>query len=234
VHAAARSIPLTLVMPANVTEERRAFVRALGATIIDSPADQGSNGAVVLARAMAKGDTKYVMPDQYSNQANPKVHEVTTAPEILTDLPEVDVVVAGLGTGGTATGLARYFAREKPSVKIWAAEPMPGEKVTGLRSLEDGFTPEVMETELLAGRVLVNSRDSIIAARALARSSGILAGPSTGATLAVALRVARDAAPNSNIVFIACDAGWKYFSAGLGDGNLDEMEDALEGDVFWW
>jgi cysteine synthase B len=162
------------------------------------------------------------------------VHEVTTAPEILTDLPEVDVVVAGLGTGGTATGLARYFAREKPSVKIWAAEPMPGEKVTGLRSLEDGFTPEVMETELLAGRVLVNSRDSIIAARALARSSGILAGPSTGATLAVAMRVARDAAPNSNIVFIACDAGWKYFSAGLGDGNLDEMEDALEGDVFWW
>ena len=183
---------------------------------------------------MAKGDTKYVMPDQYSNQANPKVHEVTTAPEILTDLPEVDVVVAGLGTGGTATGLARYFAREKPNVKIWAAEPMPGEKVTGLRSLEDGFTPEVMETELLAGRVLVNSRDSIMAARALARSSGILAGPSTGATLAVALRVARDAAPNSNIVFIACDAGWKYFSAGLGDGNLDEMEDALEGDVFWW
>ncbi|RLT31003.1 MAG: pyridoxal-phosphate dependent enzyme, partial [Candidatus Limnocylindrus sp.] len=150
VHAAARSIPLTLVMPANVTEERRAFVRALGATIIDSPADQGSNGAVLLARAMAKGDTKYVMPDQYSNQANPKVHEVTTAPEILTDLPEVDVVVAGLGTGGTATGLARYFVREKPSVKIWAAEPMPGEKVTGLRSLEDGFTPEVMETELLA------------------------------------------------------------------------------------
>ena len=114
------------------------------------------------------------------------------------------------------------------------AEPMPGEKVTGLRSLEDGFTPEVMDTELLAGRILVNSRDSIIGARALARATGILAGPSTGATLAVALRVARDAEPNSNIVFIACDAGWKYFSAGLGDGNLDEMEDALEGDVFWW
>ena len=135
VHAAARSIPLTLVMPANVTEERRAFVRALGATIIDSPADQGSNGAVALARALAKGDTKYVMPDQYANQANPKVHEVTTAPEILTDLPEVDVVVAGLGTGGTATGLARYFAREKPSVKIWAAEPMPGEKAVSYTHL---------------------------------------------------------------------------------------------------
>ena len=234
VHAAARGIPITLVMPSNVTEERRAFVRALGATIVDSPADQGSNGAVLLARAMAKADPKYVSPDQYSNQANPKVHEITTAPEIFTDLPEVNVVVAGLGTGGTATGLARYFAREKPSVKIWAAEPMPGEKVTGLRSLEDGFTPEVMDTELLAGRILVNSRDSIVGARALARATGILAGPSTGATLAVALRVARDAEPNSNIVFIACDAGWKYFSAGLGDGNLDEMEDALEGDVFWW
>lgn len=202
VHAAARGIPITLVMPSNVTEERRAFVRALGATIVDSPADQGSNGAVLLARAMAKADPKYVSPDQYSNQANPKVHEITTAPEIFTDLPEVDVVVAGLGTGGTATGLARYFAREKPSVKIWAAEPMPGEKVTGLRSLEDGFTPEVMDTELLAGRILVNSRDSIVGARALARATGILAGPSTGATLAVALRVARDAEPNSNIVFI--------------------------------
>ncbi len=238
VHAAARGIPITLIMPANVTEERRQFVQALGATIIDSPADQGSNGAVALARAMivanSTADTKYVMADQYSNEANPRIHEQSTAPEILADLPEVDAVVAGLGTGGTATGLARFFKRAKPSVRVWAAEPMPGEKVTGLRSLEDGFTPEVFDAELLAGRVLVNSRDSISAARLLARRSGILAGPSTGATLVVALRIAHDAAPNSNIVFIACDAGWKYFSAGFSSGDLDEMEDALEGDVFWW
>ncbi len=233
-HAAARGIPITLVMPANATEERRHAVRAFGAEILESPAEEGSNGAVALARRMAAEDSTYVMPDQYANRANPDVHERTTAPEILADCPEVDAVVAGLGTGGTATGLARFFARAKPNVAVWVAEPMPGEKVTGLRSLADGFTPEVLDDTLLTGRILVSNRESIVAARELARRTGILAGPSTGATLAVARRITRDAAPGSNIVFIACDAGWKYFSAGFVEGDLDNMDDALEGDVFWW
>lgn len=233
-HAAARGIPITLVMPENATEERRQMLRAFGADIIEAPAELGSNGAVELARKMAAEDSSYVLPDQYANRANPDAHESTTAPEILADLPDVDVVVAGLGTGGTATGLARHFARSKPSVAVWVAEPMPGEKVTGLRSLADGFTPEVLDDSLLSGRILVGNRESIVAARELARRTGILAGPSTGATLAVARRIARDAKPGSNIVFIACDAGWKYFSAGFVEGDLDAMEDALEGDVFWW
>ncbi len=139
-----RGWPLTVVMPANVTRERRQVLEIYGATIIDSPADLGSNGAVAMARRMAADDPRYVMPDQYANPLNALAHYETTAVEILDDCPELDVFVAGLGTGGTLTGVGRRLRESRPAAKVYAAEPMPGEMVQGLRSLDDGFVPEVL------------------------------------------------------------------------------------------
>ena len=136
---------IALVMPDNVTAERRQVAALFGAEIIDSPGAEGSNGAIRLARSMAAADPRYVMPDQYANPANPRAHYETTGPEILAACPEVDVFVAGLGTGGTLMGVGRYLREHKPGVRIVAAEPLPGENVQGLRSLEEGFVPEILD-----------------------------------------------------------------------------------------
>jgi [CysO sulfur-carrier protein]-thiocarboxylate-dependent cysteine synthase len=224
---------IALVMPDNVTPERRQTASLFGAEIIDSPGELGSNGAIALARRLAADDPRYVMPDQYANPANPQAHYETTGPEILGACPEIDAFVAGLGTGGTLTGVARYFREHKPGVKIYAAEPMPGEKVQGLRSLEDGFVPEVFDPSLLDGKYLVSNRDAIVALRELVAREGIFAGPSCGAVLVAAARVAL-ALGRGTIVALLPDGGWKYLSAGTYSTNLDEMEEALEGGVNWW
>jgi cysteine synthase len=228
-----RGLHVTLVMPDNVTRERRELVALHGATVIESPGELGSNGAIALARELARRDPRFVMADQYANPANPRVHETTTGPEVLEAVPEIDVFVAGLGTGGTLTGVARFLRGAKPGVRIVAAEPLPGEAVHGLRSLDDGFVPEVFDASLLDGRYVVTNRDAVVTARELLRSEGIFAGPSSGAILWVAAKVASEMA-GGTIVALLPDGGWKYLSAGTYSEPLDDLEDALEGGVSWW
>ena len=224
---------VALVMPDNVTNERRQMAALFGAEVIDSPGATGSNGAIALAKHLVSKDERFVMPYQYGNPANPRAHYETTGPEILADCPEIDVFVAGLGTGGTLMGVSRYLHQEKPGVRIVAAEPLPGELVQGLRSLEDGFIPEILDPSLIDTKYLVSNRDAISALRDLVYREGIFGGPSCGAVLVAAARVASEM-ESGTIVALLPDGGWKYLSAGTYSTDLDEMEEALEGGVNWW
>jgi [CysO sulfur-carrier protein]-thiocarboxylate-dependent cysteine synthase len=217
---------VALVMPDNVTQERRQLAALFGAEVIDSPGRLGSNGAIALAKHLVAKDPRFVMP-------NPRAHELTTGPEILADCPEIDVFVAGLGTGGTLMGVARFFQRAKPGVRIVAAEPLPGENVQGLRSLADGFIPEILDPSLLDAKYLVSNRDAIAALRDLVDREGIFAGPSCGAVLVAAAREAQTMT-SGTIVALLPDGGWKYLSAGTFNRDLDEMHADLEGGVNWW
>lgn len=224
---------VALVMPDNVTMERRQIAALYGAEIIDSPGARGSNGAIALAKELAARDPRFVMPYQYGNPANPRAHYETTGPEILADCPEVDVFVAGLGTSGTLVGTGRYLKEHKPGVRVIAAEPLPGENVQGLRSLDEGFVPEIFDPAVLDGKYLVSNRDAVAALRELVFREGIFAGPSCGAVLVAAAREARRM-EHGTIVALLPDGGWKYLSAGTFSRDLDEMEDDLEGGVSWW
>ena len=224
---------VAVVMPDNVTAERRALLALHGAEVIDSPGSKGSNGAIALARELVARDPRFVMADQYANPANPRVHEEPTGPEILDAVPELDVFVAGLGTGGTLTGVGRFLRRAKPGVRVVAAEPLPGEAVQGLRSLEDGFVPEIFDPSVLDDRYVVSNLEAVTAARELLEKEGIFAGPSSGAILTVAARVASTMS-SGTIVALLPDGGWKSLSSGAYDKPLDELEQALEGGVAWW
>lgn len=224
---------VALVMPDNVTQERRQVAALYGAEIIDSPGAQGSNGAIALARELAARDARFVMPYQYGNPANPRAHYETTGPEILADCPEIDVFVAGLGTSGTLMGTGRFLKERKPGVRVIAAEPLPGENVQGLRSLDEGFVPEIFDPTVLDGKYLVSNRDAVAALRDLVFREGIFAGPSCGAVLVAAARVAKSM-ESGTIVALLPDGGWKYLSAGTFTRDLDEMEEDLEGGVNWW
>src|SRR5918994_7848205 len=140
-----KGYPLKVVMPENVTEERTQLLRMYGAEIAYSPGEQGSNGAVAMALEMAEQDASYYMPYQYGNEANPRAHYEGTAVEILEELDEVAAFVGGLGTGGTLMGNGRRLKEEDPETLIVAAEPLQGEEVHGLRSLEDGFIPPLID-----------------------------------------------------------------------------------------
>jgi len=224
---------VALVMPDNVTNERRQMAALFGAEVIDSPGSLGSNGAIALAKHLVSKDGRFVMPYQYGNEANPRAHYETTGPEILADCPEIDVFVAGLGTAGTLMGVSRYLREHKPGVRVVAAEPLPGEHVQGLRSLDEGFIPEIFDPSLIDAKYLVSNRDAIAALRDLVFREGIFAGPSCGAVLVAAARVAREM-EGGTIVALLPDGGWKYLSAGTFATNLDDMEEALEGGVNWW
>jgi cysteine synthase B len=224
---------VALVMPDNVTNERRQMAALFGAEVIDSPGSLGSNGAIALAKFLVSKDERFVMPYQYGNPANPQAHYETTGPEILADCPEVDVFVAGLGTSGTLMGVSRYLREHKPGVRVVAAEPLPGELVQGLRSLDEGFIPEILDPSLIDAKYLVSNRDAIAALRDLVFREGIFAGPSCGAVLVAAARVANEMA-SGTIVALLPDGGWKYLSAGTFSTDLDEMGEALEGGVNWW
>jgi cysteine synthase B len=221
---------VAVVLPDNVTNERRQLLALFGAEIIDSPGAKGSNGAVALAKYLVEKDERFVMPYQYGNPANPKAHEETTAAEILADCPEVDAFVAGLGTGGTLMGVARRLRRQNPDVKIYAAEPMPGENVQGLRSLDEGFVPEIFDPSLIDGKFLVSNEDSIIAMRALTEREGIFGGVSSGGALVAAARVAREMSHGTIVVLLA-DGGWKYLSEELWTRELDD--ETLESGSWW-
>jgi len=228
-----RGYPLSVVMADNVSPERRTLVRAFGAAIIDSPGSLGSNGAIAKARDLANKDSRYALADQYGNEVNSTAHETTTGPEVLAQCPEIDVFVAGLGTGGTLMGVSRFLRRAKPGVKIVAAEPLPGAGVQGLRSLDDGFVPEIFDPSLLDRKLLISNREAVLGVRALLAREGIFAGLSSGAILVAARRVAREM-PGATVVALLPDGGWKYLSAGTFSANLDEMDEALEGGVNWW
>jgi [CysO sulfur-carrier protein]-thiocarboxylate-dependent cysteine synthase len=228
-----RGYPLTLVMADNVTPERRTLVRAYGAAIIDSPGSLGSNGAITKARELARTDKRYALADQYGNEMNSKAHEATTGPEILAQCPDVDVFVAGLGTSGTLMGVARYLRSAKPGVKIIAAEPLPGAGVQGLRSLDDGFVPEIFDPSLLDRKLLISNREAVLGVRALLAKEGIFAGLSSGAVLVAARRVARELT-DATVVALLPDGGWKYLSAGIFSANIDTVEEELDAQVTAW
>ena len=225
--------PVRIVMPDNTTTERVELLRLYGAEVVFSPGAEGSNGAIRLAQELAAADPSLFMPYQYGNPANPRVHEETTGPEILRQAPDLDIFVAGLGTGGTLTGVGRFLHHARPAARVVAAEPLPGELVQGLRSLDDGFVPPVLDLSVIHDRRLVANRDAVVAVRRLLREEGIFAGLSSGAAIHVALRVASEVAGDLTIVVLLADAGWKYLSAGLWTRDLDELTDELEGALLW-
>src|SRR5215213_7984000 len=204
-----KGYPLKVVMPDNVTQERTQLLRMYGAEIVYSPGEQGSNGAVAKALEMAEGDASYYMPYQYGNQANPDAHYNGTAVEILEELDEVAAFVAGLGTGGTLMGNGRRLKEENPETQIVAAEPLQGENVQGLRSLEDGYVPPIIDLALLDRKIFVSNRDAVVWTKKLLDEEGIFAGVSTGAIASIAVRVA-EKLHEGNVVFVAPDDGWKY------------------------
>ena len=226
---------LVCVMPENTSPERRQVLAMWGAEIVSSPAAGGSNEAVRVAKEMAAEHPDWVMLYQYGNPANAEAHYLTTAPEILEDLPEVTHVVAGLGTTGTLMGIGRFFADKKPEVKIIAAEPRYGESVYALRNLDEGFVPELYDERYVTSRFSVGARDAVRRVRELLEREGIFAGLSSGAILHAALAQAAKAVTageSADIVLIICDAGWKYLSTGAYDADLDTSEDYLDTQVW--
>jgi [CysO sulfur-carrier protein]-thiocarboxylate-dependent cysteine synthase len=227
---APKGYALTCVMPENTSRERRELLTAYGAEIVTSPANEGSNGSVRVARELADADPDVYMPFQYGNPANPLAHYETTGPEILQDCPEVGALVAGLGTGGTLTGIGRRLKEHDPSIRVFAAEPEYGDLVYGLRNIDEGFIPPVLDQSLLDGRIKVDSRRALVATRALVTAEGIFAGVSTGAALAVALRLCeRGRLPRgTTVVVVSPDGGWKYLSTGAyAPGDVDEIAEGL-------
>lgn len=230
--ARVKGYQFTAVMPENVTSERRQMLELYGAKMIFSDGAQGSNGAIRLAQELLASNEQYVMLYQYGNRANPDAHYYGTAVEMIRDLPDLDVFIAGLGTGGTLTGTARRLKEYNPAIKVVAAEPRQGEAVQGLRSLQDGFVPPIFESSLLDGRILVSSIDAIRRTRQLKDQEGIFAGPSCGASLHAALRVAASM-EHGKIVTLLADGGWKYLSEDLWTRDLRKLEEEVEAKVLW-
>ena len=227
-----KGYPVKVVMPDNVTAERTQLLRMHGAEIVYSPGEEGSNGAVTKALEMAAADPSYYMPYQYGNQANPNAHYNGTAVEILEELDEVTAFVAGLGTGGTLMGNARRLKEEDADTLIVAAEPRQGELVQGLRSLEDGFIPPIIDLSMLDRKILVSNRDSVIWTKKLLAEEGLFAGVSSGAIASIAVRVA-EGLDEGNVVFVVCDDGWKYLSSGVYTKPIEELEETIETASFW-
>ena len=227
-----KGYPLKVVMPDNVTEERTALLRMYGAEIVYSPGAQGSNGAVAMALEMAAADSSLYMPYQYGNEANPRAHYEGTAVEILEELDEVAAFVGGLGTGGTLMGNGRRLKEEDPDTLLVAAEPLQGELVQGLRSLDDGFIPPILDVSLLDRKIFVSNRDAVVWTKKVLEEEGMFVGPSSGAIAYIASRIASEL-DEGNVVFVVPDDGWKYLSSGIYTKPLEELEDAIESASFW-
>jgi [CysO sulfur-carrier protein]-thiocarboxylate-dependent cysteine synthase len=225
-----KGYPLTCVMPENATEERRRLLRLYGAEIVDSPGEEGSNGAVRLALELAEQEPAFFMPFQYANAANPRAHYAGTGAEIAEALDRVDVLVAGLGTGGTLMGVGERLRERFPDVVVAAAEPLPGDAVMGLRSLADGYVPPILDVAKLDRKVLVSNAESVVALRELLDSEGIFGGVSSGAVVHVARKLAAEL-EEGVIVCVLADAGWKYLSADFWDAS--NVEESMEKAVWW-
>jgi [CysO sulfur-carrier protein]-thiocarboxylate-dependent cysteine synthase len=226
-----KGYPLKVVMPDNVTEERSQLIRMFGGDIVYSEGAKGSNGAVELALEMAEKDASVYMPYQYGNEANPLAHYEGTGPEILEELDEISAFVAGLGTGGTLMGVGRRLKEHNPETMIVAAEPMQGEAVHGLRSLDDGFIPPIIDLTLLDRKIMVSNHDAVVWTQTLLHKEGLFAGVSAGAIVAVAARIA-DELDEGNVVFVVPDDGWKYLSTGVYTTPVDEIEN-IDSTVWW-
>jgi len=229
-----KGYPLKVVMPDNVTVERTQLLKMYGAEIVYSPGEQGSNGAVAMALEMAEADASYYMPYQYGNQANPDAHYHGTAVEILEELDEVTAFVAGLGTGGTLMGNARRLKEEDPDTMIVAAEPLQGELVQGLRSLEDGYIPPIIDLSLLDRKIFVSNRDAVVWTKKMLEDEGMFVGVSAGAIASICVRVAGEL-DEGNVVFVVPDDGWKYLSSGVYTKTVEQLEaeGVLETASFW-
>jgi len=221
---------LTCVMPENVTEERRRLLQLYGAEIVESPAAEGSNGAVRVALELAEREPRYHMLFQYANAANPAAHYEGTGAEIAEALDRVDVLVAGLGTGGTLMGAGRRMRESFPEVLVAAAEPLPGDPVMGLRSPEDGYVPPILDVPQLDRKGLVSNAEAVAGLRALLDREGVFAGVSAGAVVHVARKLAAEL-DEGVVVAILADAGWKYLSADFWDAEDPEVE--MEKSVWW-
>jgi cysteine synthase len=225
-----KGYPLTCVIPENATAERIRLLQLFGAQLVFSPGEQGSNGAVRLALDLAEREPKYFMPFQYANQANPRAHYDGTGAEIAAALDRVDVVVAGLGTGGTLMGVGERLRERFPDVVVAAAEPLPGDPVMGLRSLDDGYVPPILDVSKLDRKVLVSNEESVREVRRLLDEEGLFAGVSSGAVAHVARKLAAEL-DEGVVVAILADGGWKYLSADFWDA--DDVEEAMERTVWW-
>ncbi|MBI4202302.1 MAG: cysteine synthase family protein [Chloroflexi bacterium] len=221
-----------VVMPKNVSPERVQLLQAFDAQVHFSDWRRGTNGSIAMAQKMVAEHSGYFMPYQYGNAANPLAHYHGTAAEIIRDLPEVDVFVAGLGTGGTLMGNGRRLKEHNPNVKIVAAAPQPDEAISGLRALEDGFIPPILDLSLLDARIMISSEESFKMAKELLHKEGIFAGVSSGAVVACALKVARRM-EKGNVVCLLADGGWKYLSTGLWSKTYSDLEMEVQGKVWW-
>jgi [CysO sulfur-carrier protein]-thiocarboxylate-dependent cysteine synthase len=228
--AKVKGYPLTCVMPENATEERRRLLRLYGARIVESPGAEGSNGAVRRALELAEREPRYFMPFQYANDANPRAHYDGTGAEIVAALDRVDVLVAGLGTGGTLMGTGARLREAFPSVVVAAAEPLPGDAVMGLRSLDDGYVPPILDVTKLDRKVLVSNEESVREVRRLLDEEGLFAGVSSGAVSHVARKLAAER-DGGTVVAVLADGGWKYLSADFWDA--DDVERSMERTVWW-
>jgi cysteine synthase len=225
-----RGYQLTCVMPANVTEERRRLLRLYGADIVDSPPEEGSNGAVRLALELAERDPSLFMPFQYANEANPRAHHDGTGAEIVTALERIDVFVAGLGTGGTLMGAGARVRESFPDVVVAAAEPLPGDEVMGLRSLADGYVPPILDVSKLDRKLLVSNEESVAGLRLLLEREGVFGGVSSGAVVHVTRKLAEEL-DEGVVVCVLADGGWKYLSAGFWDA--EDVDEAMGRSVWW-
>ena len=225
-----KGYPLTCVMPANATAERRRVLELFGAKVIESPGEEGSNGAVRLALELAERDPSYFMPFQYANEANPRAHYEGTGAEIAEALDRVDVLVAGLGTGGTLMGAGARLRESFPHVVVAAAEPLPGEAVMGLRSLEDGYVPPILDVDKLDRKILVSNEESVTGLRQLLDAEGIFGGISAGAVAHVARKLAGEL-EEGVVVCILADGGWKYLSADFWEA--EDVAESMERTVWW-
>ena len=222
---------LTVVIPDNASSERIGLLRLFGADIVFSDGAKGTNGAIEVARALARDD-RYFMPFQYGNPANPLAHQEGTAAEIIRDLPEITHFVAGMGTGGTLTGNGRALHSYRPDIRVIAAEPELGDLVYGLRSLDEGFVPPIFDPAQIDRKFLVNSSDSLRATRELTSREGIFAGISSGAVIHVAQRVAQEL-DEGDIVCLLADGGWKYLSTEAWAEDIETAEKGVE-ESLWW
>ena len=227
-----RGYGLRVVMPDNVSVERRQLLEIFGAEVTLSPGAEGSNGAIRRAQEIAAAQPEYAFLYQYGNPANPLAHYEATGPEIYADCPELDVFVAGLGTSGTLMGVGRYLRERKPEVQIVAVEPPAGELVQGLRSLDDGFVPPIFDPEILDRKTIVRNRESIEWTRRLLDECGVFAGISSGAAVAGAVKVA-SRMESGTVVTLLPDGGWKYLSSGAWTDDLDVVEERASRINYW-
>jgi [CysO sulfur-carrier protein]-thiocarboxylate-dependent cysteine synthase len=227
-----RGYKLRIVMPENVSIERRQLLEIFGAEVTSSPGEEGSNGAIRLAEKISADNPEYVLLFQYGNPANPLAHYEGTGPEIWRDCPEVDVFVAGLGTSGTLMGVGRFLKEQKPGVKVVAVEPPAGELVQGLRNLDDGFVPPIFEPAILDRKFIVRPRESIEVTRRLLDECGVFAGISSGAAVAGAIKMAVQM-DEGTIVTLLPDGGWKYLSSGAWTDDLDVVEARAQRINYW-